>query len=60
MTTDKQKPYNAPILSQEQHIPDPAITTYKPPKTSLFLEPKDIQGGATNVAESDGGDGLLS
>lgn len=58
MTTDKQKPYNAPVDYQEQHIPDPAITTYKPPKTSLFLEPKDIQGGADNVPESN--NGLLS
>lgn len=31
---------------------------YQKPKTSLFLEPRDIQGGATNVPESN--DGLLS
>ncbi len=31
---------------------------YQKPKTSLFLEPRDIQGGATNVPESNSG--LLS
>jgi hypothetical protein len=38
-----------------QHPPTPP---YQKPRTSLFLNPRDIQGGDTNVPESNGG--LLS
>ena len=46
---EEQAPNNNPIISE----PNPNL--YMPPKTSLFLEATDINGGSVNVPESNSG-----
>ncbi|EKD72569.1 MAG: hypothetical protein ACD_45C00637G0002 [uncultured bacterium] len=53
MTISNQAGHCNSSLETSQVVKSPPA--YQKPKTTLFLEPRDIQGGSVNVPESNSG-----